>query len=172
VNRKRIYIMVAFAVVLAMAYQPLFSREDLTEQIDATYTRLIKYRAAAANTGGDNTGAENLKRLAALEKGLLPGTTTARAVARLQTEITGLADGAGLAIASLRPLTPEVIEPYRQITVQVSMTGDLVQLRDFLRDLETTETLMRIVTLNVRVTNIRNPETLRVKIAIAGIMKV
>jgi len=171
-RRKLVYIG-AIAAVAFLFYQSFAPQEDLSEEIETTYRTLLKYRAALDNTEGAGTGfKEAEKELGKLEEGLLPGPSHARAVARLQTEVGDLAENAGLTITSVRPVNPVDRAPYQEITIQVNMNGTLIQLRDFLKALEEAKTILRIASLNVRVNNPRQPDTLRVKVAIAGMMKV
>ncbi len=172
-RRRIFYGVAAVAVAVFVSFHPLLTREDLSTELESAHRTLLKYRAAVRALEQDLGGPGAAQgELEAMERGLLPGGTTAAAVARLQTEITDLADRAALSITSIRPMVPADLSPYRRIGVQINLTGTTVQLRDFLKAVEESSLLLGIDALAVRVTNVRKPDTIRIKVAVSGLMKV
>ena len=96
------------------------------------------------------------EELAKFDGLLLPGDTPPLAAAELQTRIKDLADRAGLKIVSEKILDHREKGTFLEIPVQVTGSGDIANLRDFVVLLESAPVAMDIEELRLRTVKRKN----------------
>ena len=88
--------------------------------------------------------------LKAFEPALLAGDTPSVSASDLQQAVQGLATKEGTQVISTRVLNPEVMGPFTKIPIQLEISGQIEQIANTVRGIETTERLLVINEINVR----------------------
>ncbi len=165
--RQRQTLLVAVAVVVAvfLVVQTLQSRIPLMEdELFQKQKRLQRYESILAE--GDVIGKAlraATDKLEDLKKGLLKGGGV-----QLQELVRSGLDSAGLKTISLRPLEPVDTETLIVYPLQLTFTGDLKAVVEFLNSLCTERYLIEIEYLKIRQMNVKEPGQLRVEMEIRG----
>jgi hypothetical protein len=144
-------------------------RQLLREELYLRAKKLHKYRAILRNR---DEVKEKLKvteeRLSELKKGLLRADTPSVAMVNLQEIIREYIDKASLQPISMRPLAPVKLGRLTGYPVQITASGTIKEIVEFLKLVHQGEYLMDISFINMRQKNIREPGMLRFKIEIRG----
>lgn len=113
------------------------------------------------------------RALARAESGLLSQKTPALASVEIQNMLNDIADQKGIDIKSMRVVEPKPLGQGEYVTVplDVTVSGDIRQLKEMLFQIETSPKLLRFSIIRIRVPNIRAPENLYCTFTIEGFMK-
>jgi Tfp pilus assembly protein PilO len=174
-NKNRYIILAALLVVTVFAFEYYFlapKSEMLRESIEEKYNAV---RREELSLTGANVTEKDIKALITemgnIEKRLIQDKSEFLASARLQGEVSDIFAKAGLRVMTTRPLPAVKAGNYNIIPVYVEGNGNIKQLSDFLKDLESSRLLVKIDKLNVNITNLQNPRELKFKIQVSGLAK-
>src|SRR6266481_1734613 len=103
-------------------------------------------RKAEIEAGLEKARAE----LKGLQSKLLSGDTSSVSASSLQEAIQVLADKEGIQIISTRVLNPEVIGSFTKIPIQLELSGQIDQLANFIKGIESTKSLLIVNELDAR----------------------
>jgi Tfp pilus assembly protein PilO len=175
-NRKRYTILAVlflFTVYLFNTYFLLPERENYRETLAGEYKKLQRYEFIVKEAGTTEAGIESLiYDMQNTEARLVPGNSDFLATARIQSEIGKLTGATGLNVASIRPMDPVKMSAYTAIPVYFEGNGNITQLSEFLRAVETNQLLLKIDKLSLNITNMQKPDDLKFKIQISGLSKI
>ena len=107
-----------------------------------------------------------------LEKRLITEKSDFLASAKMQREITGLTNKTGLNVATIRPMNEVKLNAYRIIQVYFEGNGDIKQVSEFLKLVESDPLMLKIDKLSLNITNMQNTDDLKFKIQISGLSKI
>ena len=104
---------------------------------------------------------------------LLAGETPQLGSASLQDIVRRLSEKDGVGIRSFRMLEPKEIESYRKISIQIDFNpnNSMLNLGQFIYDIETYEKELMISEMDLLVLNIRMPNQVQGSMVISGLMK-
>jgi len=104
---------------------------------------------------------------------LLAGETPQLGAASLQEIVRRLSEKAGVGIRSFRMLEPKEIDSYRRISIQIDFNpnNSMLNLGQFIFDIETHEKELMISEMDLLVLNIRMPNQVQGSMVISGLMK-
>ena len=88
--------------------------------------------------------------LKGLQSKLLSGDTSSVSASSLQEAMQALADKEGIQIISTRVLNPEVIGSFTKIPIQLELSGQIDQLANFIKGIESTKSLLIVNELDAR----------------------
>lgn len=88
--------------------------------------------------------------LKAFESSLLSGDTPSVSASDLQQTVQSLATKEGTQLISTRVLNPEAMGSFTKIPIQVEVSGQIDQVANLIRGIESTEKLLVVSELNVR----------------------
>jgi Tfp pilus assembly protein PilO len=88
--------------------------------------------------------------LKGLQSNLLSGDTSSVSASSLQEAMQVLADKEGIQIISTRVLNPEVIGSFTKIPIQLELSGQIDQLANFIKGIESTKSLLIVNELDAR----------------------
>jgi len=175
--RKNLYIIL---VVLSVCSLYLFetyvlapATEDCRESLFKQYKTLQRYERLVKGAG--TTEAEVGALITAmknLDKRLINEKSDFLASARMQREISDLTGKTGLNVTTVRPLNAVKLNTYSVIPVYFEGNGNIRQVSDFLKLVETNPLLLKIEKLSLNITNMQKPDDLRFKMQIAGLNRV
>ncbi|MEW6107564.1 MAG: type 4a pilus biogenesis protein PilO [Nitrospirota bacterium] len=174
--KKNRYIFIVFLFIVAVfVFENYFlepEAEIMRESISAQYNALQKYeqfiKGAGATEEEIKSAIDDIKKI---EKKLIDEKSEFLASARLQSEISGITSRAGLRILTVRPLSAVKINNYINIPLFIEGNGDIKQIGDFLKYVESGNLMIKIDKLNLNITNIQNPKELKFKIQLSGLVR-
>jgi hypothetical protein len=174
--RKNSYFILALlcicSVYLFETYILSPATENYQESLATRYKTLQRYeyvlKGAGATEGGVKALANDLKNI---ETRLITEKSDFLASARLQREITGLTNKAGLNVATIRPMNEVKLGAYRVILVYFEGNGDIKQVSEFLKLVESDPLMLKIDKLSLNITNMQNTDDLKFKIQISALSK-
>jgi len=104
---------------------------------------------------------------------LLAGETPQLGAASLQEIVRRLSEKDGVGIRSFRMLEPKEIDSYRKISIQIDFNpnNSMLNLGQFIYDIETHEKELMISEMDLLVLNIRMPNQIQGSMVISGLMK-
>ena len=113
------------------------------------------------------------KQYEEIQQRLLPGDTPQLGAASLQETIKRLSESKGIAIRSFRILEPKDVNSLRRISIQIDFnpTNSMLNLGEFIHDIEHSEKELMITEMDLLVLNIRMPTNLQGSMVITGFMK-
>ncbi len=120
---------------------------------------------------------EELERLSRqyeeIQQKLLPGDTPQLGAATLQEIVKRLSEARSIAIRSFRILEPKDINSLRRVSIQIDFnpTNSMLNLGEFIYDIEHHEKELMISEMDLLVLNIRMPNNLQGNMVITGLMK-
>jgi Tfp pilus assembly protein PilO len=171
---KRKYVLLGAALVFTlMVFQGYFlapKSELIREEIRTKYVLLQKYEAYLKGSVG--TDAEIRAAVAELkeaEQKLIAEKSEFLASARLQSDITEIAQNAGLNVQTLRPMNILKTGNYIVVPIHFEGNGNIKQVSDFLKALEGHPAIVKVDKMTLNVTNMQNPKELRFKMQISGL---
>jgi len=137
--------------VLAKYQEHLQNRDTVQEELDQT-----------------------LKQYETIQQKLLVGETAQLGSANLQEIVKRLTEKNGINIRSFRILEPKEMNVYRKISLQIefSPTPSLLNLSQFIYDIEHHERELMISELDFLALNPRAPNSLQGSLVISGLMKI
>ena len=107
-----------------------------------------------------------------LQQRLLPGEKLTLAAADLQAMLHKAAGESGVTIVSESMQPPKKTEGFTQVSVELSLNGDLRKLRDFLYKIETSGKLLTVPKLLVNARSPRRGVELQVTVVVSGFTSV
>jgi Tfp pilus assembly protein PilO len=160
-------------VYLFSAYVVTPASENDRESLDAKYKTLQQYEMAVR--GAANTE-EKIRTLSAdmknFEDRLISEKSNFLAAAKIQGEITELTEKTNLNVATIRPLAAVKLNDYTVVPVYFEGNGNIKQLSNFLKLVESDKLLLKIEKLSINMTNMQKTEDLKFKIQIAGLNRI
>ncbi len=146
--------------------------EILRESIESRYDTLQKYEYFIKGANITEEEIESvLNDIKALEKRLIQEKTKFLSSAKLQSEISDMINKAGLKVLLIKPLSTEKVNNYTNMPIYFEGNGDIKQIGDFLKYLESSKLMIKIDKLSLNVTNVQNPKDLKFKIQVSGLAK-
>jgi Tfp pilus assembly protein PilO len=88
--------------------------------------------------------------LKGLESELLSGDTSSVSASNIQEAVQVLADKEGMQIITTRVLSPELMGSFAKVPIQLELTGQIEQLANFIKAIESTKSLLIVSDLDVR----------------------
>ena len=166
---------VACIILYIFGILPLFDQVKKTEEeIILKKRALLKYDDFLQTK---KVVVEDLDRVTKqyeeIQQRLLPGDTPQLAAASLQETIKRLSEAKGIAIRSFRILEPKDVNSLRRISIQIDFnpTNSMLNLGEFIHDIEHNEKELMITEMDLLVLNIRMPTNLQGSMVITGFMK-
>lgn len=161
-----------FSVYLFSAYILKPASENIRESLAEKYKMLQQYETVA---GGAGATEDELKVLDAdmkgIEKRLIAEKSDFLSAARIQGEISEFTSKTGLNVATIRPLGVVKLNAYSGIPVYFEGNGNIQQLSNFLKLVESNQLMLKIDKLSLNITNLQKTDDLKFKIQISGLSK-
>ena len=164
----------AVAAYLAAVYvvEPfLTSQAQVREQIQERTALLQRYQLLASDKGRYQRRLEELKvRFAQAEALHFKGEKLPLVAAQIQGVLHQIGQEAGLTFVRENVAPPKKIEMFTQVTVELSLRGELKAIRDFLYKVQAAPQLLTIPRLTLRGTAARGQTSLMADLQVAGYM--
>ena len=114
-----------------------------------------------------------LKQYEMIQGRLLAGETPQLGAASLQEIVRRLSEKDGVGIRSFRMLEPKETDSYRKVSIQIDFNpnNSMLNLGQFIYDIETHEKELMISEMDLLVLNIRMPNQVQGSMVISGLMK-
>jgi hypothetical protein len=178
-SQKRVLWGVTGIVVLILLYTfgilPLVeARKKGEEEILLKRRALLRYEEYLGNRKiFEEELGRTLKQYEMIQGRLLAGETPQLGAASLQEIVRRLSEKAGVGIRSFRMLEPKEIDSYRRISIQIDFNpnNSMLNLGQFIYDIETHEKELMISEMDLLVLNIRMPNQVQGSMVISGLMK-
>jgi len=175
-KKKRYLILGLLFICTVYMFETYFltpETENYRETLEDEYKTLQRYEYALKGAGTTETEMKALlTNMKNAEKRLITEKSDFLASAKIQAEITDLTGKTGLNVATIRPMNAAKLKVYSVIQVYFEGNGDINQLSEFLRLVETDPLLLKIDKLSLNITNMQNPDDLKFKIQISGLRKI
>lgn len=168
------YILMAILLVVAVfSFETYFlepKSEMLRASIEQQYDVLQKYERFIEGEGmTEEEISVSIDEMKKIEKRLFHEESNFLAAVKLQKEGLGLMSKAGLRVLIIKPLSSEKINNYSKVSVFFEGEGDIKQVSDFLKLVESDKFLIKIDKLSLRVADIKNQRRLKFKIRVSGL---
>jgi hypothetical protein len=177
-QRKVLWVIVGIAIcilIYAFTVVPLFEAAKKTEEEIALKKRtILKYKEyLQSRKTMEEELDRTLKQYEETREKLLPGETPQIGAASLQEIVKGLSEKNSIAIRSFRMLEPKEIDSYRKISIQVDFNpiNSVLNLGQFIYDIEHHQKELMISEMDLLVFNIRMPNSVQGSMVISGLMK-
>jgi len=178
-SQKRVLWGLIGIVVLILLYTfgilPLVeARKKAEEEILLKRRALLRYEEYLGNRKTfEEERDRTLKQYELIQGRLLAGETPQLGAASLQDIVRRLSEKAGVGIRSFRMLEPKEIDSYRRISIQIDFNpnNSMLNLGQFIYDIETHEKELMISEMDLLVLNIRMPNQVQGSMVISGLMK-
>lgn len=178
-SQKRVLWGLIGIVVLILLYSfgilPLVeARKKTEEEILLKRRALLRYEEYLGNRKiFEEELDRTLKQYEMIQGRLLAGETPQLGAASLQEIVRRLSEKAGVGIRSFRMLEPKEIDSYRRISIQIDFNpnNSMLNLGQFIFDIETNEKELMISEMDLLVLNIRMPNQVQGSMVISGLMK-
>ena len=162
-------------LIYAFAVVPLFEAAKKTEEEIALKKRtIVKYKEyLQSRKAVEEELDRTLKQYEEARERLLPGETPQIGAASLQEIVKGLSEKNSIAIRSFRMLEPKEIDSYRKISIQVDFNpmSSMLNLGQFIYDIEHHQRELMISEMDLIVFNIRMANSVQGSMVISGLMK-
>src|SRR4029077_3328115 len=156
-KREKVLVVASFAILLTvlgryfLIVPYLQHKEWVKNQLEIQPQLLEKNlrfinRKAEIEAGLEKAQAE----LKGLQSKLLSGDTSSVSASSLQEVMQVLADKEGIQVISTRVLNPEVIGSFTKIPIQLELSGQIDQLANFIKGIESTKSLLLVNELDAR----------------------
>lgn len=166
-------IMLVVAALLFQNYVLVPKTETMREEIPAKYLSQQKYEAYLKGTGiSEEDMKKAIEEMKSAEERLVNEKSEFLASARLQREVTELAQSSGIIVQTLKPMNAVKQKKYMTLPIYFEANGTIKQLSDFLKAVEAHSTMLKVDKLVVNVTNMQNPRDLRFKIQVSGMSRI
>jgi hypothetical protein len=178
-SQKRILWGLVGIVVLVLLYTfgilPLVeAKKKAEEEILLKSRALLRYEDYLGNRKiFEEELDRTLKQYEMIQGRLLAGETPQLGAASLQEIVRPLSEKDGVGIRSFRMLEPKEIDSYRRISIQIDFNpnNSMLNLGQFIYDIETHEKELMISEMDLLVLNIRMPNQVQGSMVISGLMK-
>jgi hypothetical protein len=178
-SQKRILWGLIGIVLLILLYTfaviPLVeARKKAEEEILLKRRALVRYEEYLGNRKiFEEELDRTLKQYEMIQGRLLAGETPQLGSASLQEIVRRLSEKDGVGIRSFRMLEPKEIDSYRKISIQIDFNpnNSMLNLGQFIYDIETYEKELMISEMDLLVLNIRMPNQVQGSMVISGLMK-
>jgi hypothetical protein len=178
-SQKRILWGLIGIVLLILLYTfaiiPLVeARKKAEEEILLKRRALLRYEEYLGNRKiFEEELDRTLKQYEMIQGRLLVGETPQLGSASLQEIVRRLSEKDGVGIRSFRMLEPKEIDFYRKISIQIDFNpnNSMLNLGQFIYDIETHEKELMISEMDLLVLNIRMPNQVQGSMVISGLMK-
>jgi hypothetical protein len=178
-SQKRILWGLIGIVLLILLYTfaviPLVeARKKAEEEILLKRRALLRYEEYLGNRKiFEEELDRTLKQYEMIQGRLLTGETPQLGAASLQEIVRRLSEKDGVGIRSFRMLEPKEIDSYRKISIQIDFNpnNSMLNLGQFIYDIETHEKELMISEMDLLVLNIRMPNQVQGSMVISGLMK-
>jgi Tfp pilus assembly protein PilO len=142
----------ALVVGRYVVYVPVMERrERVKTELELQPQRLEKNLRYIDQKGEIMAALEKTRaELTAFEPSLLAGDTPSVSASDLQQAVQGLATKEGTQVISTRVINPEVMGPFTKIPIQLEISGQIEQIANMVRGIETAERLLVINETNIR----------------------
>lgn len=176
-ERKRIIIAGSILLVLGLIYRFAGNFGDMGstgEDIALKRKKVIKYQQQVQLRNGVEAKRLVLTRvLERFEAGLLNGETPALAAVDIQNILNQLAAGSEVEIRSMQVLKPQTDEkiPYTSIPVRIKFTATIRQLKEMLYRIASSSKTLRVINMNSRLVNQRQPDQIHSTLTIEGFIR-
>ncbi|MBI5100290.1 MAG: type 4a pilus biogenesis protein PilO [Nitrospirae bacterium] len=175
INRR--YLILALALALTvLGFERYFIQpraEDVRDEIAKNSRALERdeqlLAGSALSEKGPSDAAGEMKKL---EERLVSEKTEFLASARLQDEVSGMAEKAGLKLLTIRPMPAVKAGHFSNLPVYFEGSGNIRQISQFLRHIESAVVIIKVDKLGVNVTNMQNPRELKFKIQVSGLARI
>lgn len=177
-QKKVLWVLAGIAIgilIYAFAAVPLFEAARKTEEEIVLKKRtLLKYKEyLQSRRAVEEELDRTLKRYEEARERLLPGETPQIGAASLQEIVKGLSEKNSIAIRSFRMIEPKEIDSYRKISIQVDFNpiSSMLNLSQFIYDIEHHQRGLMISEMDLLVFNIRMANSVQGSMVISGLMK-
>ena len=178
-SQKRVLWGLIGIVVLILLYTfgilPLVeARKKAEEEILLKRRALLRYEEYLGNRRiFEEELDRTLKQYEMIQGRLLAGETPQLGAASLQEIVRRLSEKDGVGIRSFRMLEPKEFDSYRRISIQIDFNpnNSMLNLGQFIYDIETHEKELMISEMDLLVLNIRMPNQVQGSMVISGLMK-
>lgn len=178
-SQKRVLWGLIGIVVLVLFYTfgilPLVeARKNAEEEILLKRKALLRYEEYLGNRKiFEEELSRTLKQYEMIQGRLLAGETPQLGAASLQEIVRRLSEKDGVGTRSFRMLEPKEIDSYRKISIQIDFNpnNSMLNLGQFIYDIETHEKELMISEMDLLVLNIRMPNQVQGSMVISGLMK-
>lgn len=177
-QRRALWGLVGIVVLIllyAFGVLPLVeARKDAEEEILLKRRALLRYEEYLGNRKiVEEELDRTLKQYEMIQGRLLAGETPQLGSASLQEIVRRLSEKDGVGIRSFRMLEPKEIDSYRRISIQIDFNpnNSMLNLGQFIYDIETHEKELMISEMDLLVLNIRMPNQVQGSMVISGLMK-
>ena len=178
-SQKRVFSGLIGIVVLILLYTfgilPLVeAKKKADEEILLKRRALLRYEEYLGNRRiFEEELDRTLKQYEMIQGRLLAGETPQLGAATLQEIVRRLSEKAGVGIRSFRMLEPKEFDSYRRIAIQIDFNpnNSMLNLGQFIYDIETHEKELMISEMDLLVLNIRMPNQVQGSMVISGLMK-
>jgi len=152
----------------------LEAKKKMEEEIQMKQHLVLKYQEYINGKKGIEEDLRNLRlRFENIKKRLIEGETPQLASANLQEIIKKIATSKDIQIRSFRILEPKDLNYYRRISIQIDFnpTHSLLNLVQFLSEIENHEKMLNVSEMDLLVFNIRMPNNIQGNLTISGWME-
>jgi hypothetical protein len=178
-SQKRAFWGLVGIVLLVLLYTfgilPLVeAKKNAEEEILLKRRALMRYEEYLGNRKiFEEELSRTLKQYEIIQGRLLAGETPQLGAASLQEIVRRLSEKDGVGIRSFRMLEPKEIDSYRRISIQIDFNpnNSMLNLGQFIYDIETHEKELMISEMDLLVLNIRMPNQVQGSMVISGLMK-
>jgi len=173
-NRGKLLVLAVGVVVIGylLVAGPGSDDVNVQDELFSRYRLLVKYRSTAEQFDDFGKASTDLdEELRSYEERFLTSPGPALASAELQRVVSDLASGVGLSLQTVKPMPPLERGDFVQVPLLFEFRGRIASLRDFIQKIERGKLGLHVSKLSVSVVNVREPETLGIKIAVHGIMR-
>jgi hypothetical protein len=177
-QRKGLWVFLGIAACVLVYFLGILPMLDqirkAEEEIALKKRALVKYDEFLQTRKSVEEELERLSRqYEEIQHKLLPGDTPQLGAATLQEIVKRLSEARGIAIRSFRILEPKDINSLRRVSIQIDFnpTNSMLNLGEFIYDIEHHEKELLISEMDLQVLNIRNPNNLQGNMVITGLMK-
>ena len=176
-REKRAVVIAVVAVVAYLIYSLVVSptlerKKRIQEELAASSLLLKKYQTIAANREqvmGELNQATT--ELAGFESRLLSADKPPLAASELQQIINQMAGKGGLDIRSITILKPKEIGVYVEIPIRMLFTGNSLQLKSLLEEIESQQLFLQVKELAINVINPNIEKNIQVTMEVSGFTK-
>lgn len=175
---RRIILGVAIAVGLSLVYlgvvEPIIDyRKAVAEEIAEGQDRLEQAERFVGALESLRAERDDLKLKLDQARGrLLPGTTGAIGAAALQERVNAVAGARGVTVQSTQVMREEDMDPFRKVSVRLTLSGELKQFAGFLSDLEYGPQALRVPFMEISRRGAavagRTPRSLSISVEVSG----
>lgn len=166
---------VLLILLYTFAILPLVeAKKKAEEEILLKRRALLRYEEYLGNRKTFEEELDRTQKLYEMIQGrLLAGETPQLGAASLQETVRRLSEKDGVSIRSFRMLEPKEIDSYRKISIQIDFNpnNSMLNLGQFIYDIETHEKELMISEMELLVLNIRMPNQVQGSMVISGLMK-